>query len=371
MAKKTKAKITNFNKNSSFFFHIENFLNFINEKSNKNYLKPTEKEIKILKELIEKYEKNLGENEKIKDKIITVKSNFFNELKRFEPINKSRTEYGTNVENIINLLKKDNIKINLKNIQIKYLEIYNKKYSLMTFSRILKNHLNLHFLKTTLKNPKLKKNLYKFMTYFFIKGIVRGLSLQFKLLFIDETAYKLVNNNYYNWRKKDEMVIGGAENDLKKQLNMISAIDDTNVVHYKFSDNPVNNKVFKNFMNELCEKIGQDNIKNYLIIFDNAKCHIAKTTKKFLIEKNLKVLTNIPYYSDFNGIEFLFLNIKSHLYKMLIKNRKELKKEIESVLNQGKMKITIRKIYLNSLKKYLKFIDENINENINTIYENL
>ena len=152
---------------------------------------------------------------------------------------------------------------------------------------------------------------------------------------------------------------------------MISAIDDSNVVYYKLVDKPINHIIFKEFFSELLEKIGEKNIKNYLIIFDNAKCHIAKSTKKYLMKRNIKILTNIPYYSEFNAIEFLFLNIKSYLYKLLIKNRKELKKEIESFINNEKLKITITKIYLGTLKRYLKFINDNSGEDMNEIFEKI
>lgn len=108
-----------------------------------------------------------------------------------------------------------------------------------------------------------------------------------------------------------------------------------------------------------------------MIIYDNAKCHIAKLIKKFVLDKKLKVLTNIPYYSIFNGIEYVFLNIKSKIYKMLLKNKKELKDQIKSILNGDKIKETIKKIYLSELNLYLKEIQEMKNLDFNQIYQNI
>ena len=108
-----------------------------------------------------------------------------------------------------------------------------------------------------------------------------------------------------------------------------------------------------------------------MIIYDNAKCHIAKLIKKFVLDKKLKVLTNIPYYSIFNGIEYVFLNIKSKIYKMLLKNKKELKDKIKSILNGDKIKETIKKIYLSELNLYLKEIQEMKNLDFNQIYQNI
>lgn len=209
------------------------------------------------------------------------------------------------------------------------------------------------------------------MKIFFLKGILRAIKLNFIILYIDETVFKLTNNNYYEWRYKDELIIGGAENELKKQLNLILAIDGENIIHYQFENNPINKLEFKKFLERIIEKIGENKIKDYLIIYDNAKCHIAKLIKKFVLDKKLKVLINIPYYSIFNGIEYVFLNIKSKIYKMLLKNKKELKDQIKSILNGDKIKETIKKIYLSELNLQLKEIQEMKNLDFNQIYQNI
>ena len=76
MVKKLKKTIMNFNKKSNFFFHIENFLNFIPKTKNKNYLKPSDKEIDELKNLIKMYE-NITSGDELKErKIIEIKKEF-------------------------------------------------------------------------------------------------------------------------------------------------------------------------------------------------------------------------------------------------------------------------------------------------------
>ena len=100
-------------------------------------------------------------------------------------------------------------------------------------------------------------------------------------------------------------------------------------------------------------------MSKYLIILDNAKYHIQKKVIKFCLENKLKVLSNFPYYSVFNAIEYVFLNIKSSLYKRLIKNTKELKKYIKNIINDEKFKITLKKIYADELDIYFRYIEEN------------
>ena len=75
---------------------------------------------------------------------------------------------------------------------------------------------------------------------------------------------------------------------------------------------------FIDFLKELLDKIGDKDIKNYIFVMDNAKCHLHnlhKDVKKFVTERKLKVLTNCPYLSKFNAIEFVFRAIKTNLYK--------------------------------------------------------
>ena len=105
------------------------------------------------------------------------------------------------------------MKITLNNNRKKYFERFNKFISLMTISRILRHKLKLHFLKTTPKNPIIKSNNYQIMLAIFIKAIVRCIKLGLKFIFVDETGFQLVNNNYYDWREYKEQVFGGAKNE--------------------------------------------------------------------------------------------------------------------------------------------------------------
>jgi transposase len=87
---------------------------------------------------------------------------------------------------------------------------------------------------------------------------------------------------------------------------MMMAVDENSIIHYKLINETINNKMFKDFFEEILLKFGKDNISNYILIMDNAKTHIAKKIKKYAIKNKLKILTNIPHYSIFNGIEYVF-----------------------------------------------------------------
>ena len=99
---------------------------------------------------------------------------------------KQNTIYAKNIKEILKGYNGEK-KISLKIIQLLYQSKYHKHLSLMTISRILKNHLNMHFRKTVLKNPILNKSNYIIMSYCFIYGIIKALKNKLKLIFLDES----------------------------------------------------------------------------------------------------------------------------------------------------------------------------------------
>ena len=107
----------------------------------------------------------------------------------------------------------------------KYEEKFKMKISISTISRVMKNHLNLHYLKTTIKNKKLIRDNYIFMSFLFLKGISRALFLKLNLIYIDETGFILENNNFRTWRSSNDELIIGPEINKKIKMTMIIKIN--------------------------------------------------------------------------------------------------------------------------------------------------
>lgn len=83
----------------------------------------------------------------------------------------------------------------------------------------------------------------------------------------------------------------------------------------------------------------------------------------------MKIVTNSPYYSHFNLIEYEFFNIKIHLYKELLKDCKELEERIKNVIKSEDNKKK-KKIYVNGLRAYYEFADKHKFDNIEQIINN-
>lgn len=231
----------------------------------------------------------------------------------------------------------------------------------MTISRILRHHLKMHFRKTTIKNPKLLKENYILMEYAFLIGIIKAVEEKLNLIYIDETGFQNDNNNLYLWRKNNEQIYGGSESDKKKRINLILAIEETEIIigHY-YNNETINTSDFKSFMAELIDKIRDEKAQNSIFIMDNASYHISKEIRKFYKEKRLKILFNCPYKSEFNSIELVFNLIKSKLNKEIFKTQKEYITRIEFLINDKAINNNIKKIYKKTFEKYLEFYINNM-----------
>lgn len=367
---KPKTTITSFNKNSSFFFHLPKYTTFIDDNKSKKFLHPNKEELEAFKAeinkmdiLIEKFPKNVDKNNSIK-----ILENYSYALKNYfvSSIKKSNN-YSDDISGIINEFRRKGTKISLKNIRKEYKKKVKKDISVMTISRIMRHRLNYHYLKKTVKNPLLLENNYKFMSAIFIKLIFRVIKLGLNIIYIDETGMQLSNNNFYEWRAKEEIIFGGAKTELKERLNLILSISNEKVINYLFTYENIDTDIMLNFLKDLIEKLGNKKYE-YVLIFDNASYHVTKEIKSFLLKNKMKAFTNCPYYSNFNGIEYLFRNMKSYLYKNLFRNRKELQEAASQFLLSKDIKYILQKIYLKELKLYFNYAEEHSEDNYDIIY---
>ena len=140
------------------------------------------------------------------------------------------------------------------------------------------------------------------------------------------------------------------------------AINIKGIIYYKITENNVNTSIFNEFIDNLCLKLTDTQKRNSLIIFDNATCHKAKEIIDNCKNKNLKILTNIPYKSNYNGIEFCFAFFKNEYYKYILQDKKEQKSKIIEILESDNMKENSESFYLQVYENYLKNIKLNEEE---------
>lgn len=122
--------------------------------------------------------------------------------------------------------------------------------------KIMRNILKLHFKKKVIKNKKLITPNYIKFSCFFIKVISGALNLELKFIFIDESGFCLLNNNFKTWASKDEEIyFGNGKND---KVNLLLGVSNEKIFHFKLNKNNTTSLIF---MKELKKKMNEEEKK--------------------------------------------------------------------------------------------------------------
>ena len=181
----------------------------------------------------------------------------------------------------------------------------------------MRKKLQLHFRKKTIKNEILITHEFIKYSFFFLKIICRAINMGLKFIFCDESGFFLFNNNFYNWSfDKEEIFFRKGKNE---KVNLLLAVSNEKVFHFKINKENTTSSVFKVFMDELLQKMSKEERESHIIILDNFSGHLTYDLFQFYQENNMKILFNIPYFSTFNMVENVFRLIKNITYKNYIK----------------------------------------------------
>lgn len=350
-----KFNILNFNENHYYLFNVTRYKNLIYGINDLNNIKLNKEEIHILQSEIDKCNSiNIKNQKKLTIKIIPEFFEFFNKIKRKDLKN---SEYAKKMSFILDDLKNKHITITLKQIANQYKIFYGKKISISTASRILKNHLGMRYLRTSIKNPKLEENDYLFMSFIFIRILLKSLLLNLEVIFLDETGFLLQNNNYFTWRCEKEQVLDGPKNKGKERLNLIIAVSNKKIIHKKFLKESVDTKKFIEFLKEMIEDMTEEQKRKIIIVMDNASYHVGYDVVQFFREEKIKGLTICPYRSTFNMSELVFRYTKNIIYKNIYNKMEDLKQAVINILNSNNLQKSLMNLYKETLQQYVIFIE--------------
>lgn len=353
-----------FKNESSFIFDLreKQFKLFIGKIEDNNDLKPNNHEINKLQDKIA--ELSMDEAFEDENNINSILPTYKEALIEFKPGIYKYNEKIQLINDIVNDFKKKE-NITLKNVCKKYNKISGSKISKSYAFLVLKNKLNLRYLKTVTKTNILNSNSSKVRSFFFIKAIIRALELNLKIIFLDESNFQLENNHLKIWRKKNELSYFKIGK--KGRKNIIIAISNEELLLYKINEGTNTSNTFLEFMKNLLKIINEKNIADSLIIMDNCSIHMTKDLKEFYKENKLKIMTIVPYSSEFNGVEFLFNHIKQKVYKKVFPSLIKLTNFVEKILSDDSINEIAFKIFIKTLKIYENYISNNINIDLNYI----
>ena len=124
-----------------------------------------------------------------------------------------------------------------------------------------------------------------------------------------------------------ESIVKTQSQEVFKKYTGIFAINYKGVIGNKiYQKDGINNDRLIEFLEE-----NISNLKNKLIILDNASSHRNELVKK-LIDKDNKLLYSVPYQHFTNSIENYFSMLKARLYKKNILSYDKLVENIDKVI---------------------------------------
>ena len=333
---------------------------FYNLKDN-NIIKTTNEENIFLKNIIESIDIQIDDRQIY---VLPFFKLLLDNVKKVEPILNERVLI---IKEIIESSPK-NMSISLSKITSEYYKIAEKKgipsIKKSSIHNILRNKLFYRFRKIPVKTNKLINvdNIRK--TFYFIKILIRSLKLGITPIYIDECGFFLKNNNFRNWICRDDEYFCKVSN-VDTKLNLIMAVSSTKIFHYKINRASTTSLEFKIFFEELLDKMTNEEKKNHIFIMDNLKAHLTLELFELYYNNNLKILFNIPYKSSFNMIEKVFRYIKNLTYKQIFSSQNKFVNKIIEIIESEKLKITLKKLFKETLNIYEDFIKSNSIKNLN------
>lgn len=352
--------ITSINEDSKFLYDINEFEIYFSKVKDKNRLKLNESELCFLKNAII----NIS-NLKIHNNIlgnIEIPFKIYNKINTYVPEINQKDEVVEYIKNLINE-QKDKAFISCRRIANKYFCDTGKRISKTKVHNILRNKLNLKFRKTIIKTSKVNDNRNILSSICFIKIVIKCLKLDYKIIFIDESAILSNNNNFKTWRSEKEEIFYNIIPSKKK--NLIAAVDDSQIIYYEITDENTTESIFLNFMSNLNKKIKEQNINRYVLVLDNLSSHKTKLLKDFYLNNRMNIIFNSPYMSKFNCVELFFRLIKRKIYQKIYKSTDEAAKEMIKVMNDPKLNEGLKQNFKETLEEYYKFSIDHMNINLN------
>ena len=243
-----------------------------------------------------------------------------------------------------------------------------KKISKSKTHRIVKNVLKYSYRKTKIKNNKLTENNSTLSSYIFLKIFLRAVSLKLNPIFLDEAGFFTQNNNFYTWRSEKEEIFAKIED--RKKTNLIMAVGYNKIYYYQIVRKNTDGETFQTFMKNMINNMSLEEKKNHFIILDNLSSHLTLDLFKLYNENDLKILFNVPYKSNWNMIELVFRLIKNITYKKIYANINLLEKDISDIIKSGKIEISLKGLYKETLVNYYNFINNNKFLDLNKITNN-
>lgn len=360
---KKKKHISYININSHFIIDLKNPLQYFIILNNKNLIKFKSTEYIFLKQTIQDLSLKINSGS-IDKNFVEIPKNICQDINNYFKVNTKKNKIEQFIEKKL-IENKSRNSFSCRKLANSFFEETGERVSKTYINNILKNNFKLSYLKTPIKTHLINNDVGIFSAFYFIKSIIKCMSLGFKLLFLDESSILSINNNYRAWRSKNDELYFTLGT--KKKKNLLLIVSDNSVIHYKITDSNTDENIFLTFMKEVISIISKKINQKFVIVMDNLSSHRTKNAMDFYINNKLNIIFNCVYRSSFNCVELAFKSIKLHLYKNLYESIDETINDVKKIIEGKNFKSVLVHNYLETLYRYLDFYEKNKNINLNIL----
>lgn len=127
-----------------------------------------------------------------------------------------------------------------------------------------------------------------------------------KMLFIDEMGLSVSMRIGYGRSRRGTQAVKRVRAIRSKNYSTAAAMNKNGIMHFKVSDKAFNSNTFGAFLSEVNEKLRIDEIKNAVIIMDNASIHKTDEIREIFNNSGHILVFLPPYSPQLNPIEEVF-----------------------------------------------------------------
>lgn len=198
--------------------------------------------------------------------------------------------------------------INVNKIIFGIHNIFNVTISKSYFYKLL-HMLHLSYKKMYIKHMPINSLKLKDIINKFRKN-VNTVSIN-NIASIDETSIYLHWYPNKGWSYINTKCLKTSKNNTfnGQKYTLLMAISNNKILKYKLYKNSVNSSIYLDFIKDLVKCT--DN--KYFLLMDNARIHVTKLFKQYVIDNHVNVIYNIPYNPESNPIELIFSPIKNYI----------------------------------------------------------
>lgn len=352
------------NGDSHFIYSEKDAIIHFNSINNKNLLKPTKDEIKLLKNILNEInQQKLLMKEK--NGVIDIPKVYAEQISNYIPT--SKRENNILVAYITELMnsKQNRELLSCRKIASLYQKKYGQSVGKSTVHRVIRKKLNFRYLKTSYKTIKIENINNILYSFYFIKAVAKFIKLGFELIFLDESKIELFNNHFRCWRRKEESLFFSQNKKNKK--NLILAIKKDDIIYYEILENNTNSNIFHNFIEKLVDKLNSKLNNKFILVMDNCTSHKSDEIMEYLDKEKINVIFTPPYQSTFTPIELAFRALKKKTYSKIYLNMEELTADIKSFFESCALQKTLMFNYGETISHYINYVNKKEELNLNNI----